>query len=56
MTCLYRLAGILYRPIGQKIPGGGSTNEVLHPSVMERYQGDPAYRPVNLVRYLDRKG
>ncbi len=56
MNALYSLAGKLYRPIGLKIPGSGDTKEYLHPSVQERYKKDPAYRPVNLVRYFEHPG
>jgi hypothetical protein len=40
------------RPIGLEIPGRGNTNETIHPSVIERYKNDPAYRPANLVEYF----
>lgn len=55
MQWYYRLAGVLHRPIGVKNPGKGKTNERLHPSVIERYQKDPSYRPVNLVQYLQQQ-
>jgi hypothetical protein len=53
LTEFYKLAGIYYRPIGLQIPGKGNTNEQLHPSVIERYRNDPAYRPKNLKRYFE---
>lgn len=53
MNFIYSMAGVLNRPIGLKVPGTGATNEKLHPSVLERHQKDPSYRPVNLVRYLE---
>ncbi len=52
MTGFYKLGGKLYRPIGANNPETGATNEMLHPSVQVRYDSDPSYRPVNLVRYL----
>ena len=54
MNGLYSLAGILHRPIGLKIPDTGATNEQLHPAVLDRYNNDPTYRPVNLVRFLNK--
>jgi uncharacterized protein (DUF2235 family) len=32
----------------------GPTLEKLHPSVIEKYQNDPSYRPRNLVNYFER--
>jgi uncharacterized protein (DUF2235 family) len=48
---LYKFFPRFYRPIGQSFPGF-DTHESLHPSVMERYQQDPGYRPLNLTRFL----
>ncbi len=49
----YKLMPAFYRPIG--VPGKeGPTNELLHPSVLERYRADPAYRPGNLEDYFSR--
>jgi len=48
-TGLYVLARDYNRPIG--VAGAGS-NETVHPSAMERYRADPAYRPTELVKYL----
>jgi hypothetical protein len=47
----YRFFSRFWRPIGQSFPGF-VTNESIHPSVMERYQKDPSYRPENLKRFL----
>lgn len=55
MTPLYRLAGILHRPIGEPQPDGILTHEKIHPSVLIRYEHDRKYRPPNLVKYLERK-
>jgi len=44
----YRLGGRNIRTIA----ANSTTNESLHPSVMERYNKDSAYRPKNLVEYL----
>ena len=48
----YKFIPRFFRPVGQPAPQGFLTNESLHPSVMERYQKNPAYRPSNLVRFL----
>jgi len=53
-TGLYKLQSELIRPIGVEIPGSGSTNETIHPSVVERYKNDSHYRPKNLVDYFRR--
>ena len=53
-TGFYKLKPKLYRPIGFAYPKIGNTNESLHPTVVERYKSDPAYRPKNLVEYLKR--
>ena len=52
MKWYYRLNGVFNRPISLKATGNGNTNEHLHPSVMERYNNDPSYRPENLVNCL----
>lgn len=52
MTWYYQLAGTLHRPIGAPLPDGLRSCEQIHPSVMIRYEKDPSYRPVNLVKYL----
>ncbi|MEI7725054.1 MAG: DUF2235 domain-containing protein [Bacteroidota bacterium] len=54
MNALYSIAGILHRPIGVIVPDKGPTNESLHPTVLERYNNDPTYRPVNLVRFREK--
>jgi uncharacterized protein (DUF2235 family) len=53
MKWYYRINGVLHRPIGKPLPGEAATNEYLHPSVMERYNNDPSYRPENLKRFLE---
>jgi uncharacterized protein (DUF2235 family) len=53
-TGFYTLQPKFIRPIGVEVPGRGNTNELIHPSVVERYQNDPAYRPQNLVDYFKR--
>jgi len=40
------------RPIGEKANG----NEALAPSVLERMQNLPTYRPPNVERYVERRG
>jgi uncharacterized protein (DUF2235 family) len=50
----YRLIKRYIRPIGYLDQKRGNTNESIHPSVMERYNNDPSYRPKNLVDYLNR--
>lgn len=49
----YTLQPKLIRPIGIVNPKEGNTNEVLHPSVGERYKNDTNYRPQNLVDYYN---
>lgn len=44
----------LYRGINKPDPTKGPTLEKLHPSVIEKYQNDPSYRPRNLVDYFER--
>ncbi len=51
---LYHLIPALSRPIDQPDLEQGQTYERLHPSVLERYQADPNYRPQNLEDYLMR--
>ncbi len=48
----YTLIKKFYRPIGLEIPGRGTTNEFIHPSVLERYKNNPSYKPENLVEYF----
>jgi uncharacterized protein (DUF2235 family) len=50
----YRLIPEFHRPIAKPDPEKGPTNEALHPSVIQRYQKDPAYRPKNLEDYFKR--
>ena len=50
----YKLYPCHFRPIGSTYLQIGNTNESLHPSVVERYKNDPAYRPKNLEEYLKR--
>ncbi|MFI1734236.1 DUF2235 domain-containing protein [Streptomyces acidicola] len=53
-TGLYRLAGPLHRPIGRAADGGGPDgSQYLSVPARERHDGDPAYRPPQLDRYLD---
>ena len=49
MTMLYRIEGVLERPIGVNDP-----MQSLHPSVMARWEADPKYRPKNVQEYLAR--
>jgi uncharacterized protein (DUF2235 family) len=49
----YKLQSKLLRSIGVVNPKKGNTNEFIHPSVLERYQNDEAYRPKNLVDYFN---
>ncbi len=44
----YHLAGSFHRPITLTISAVDETCEMLHPSVFERYNQDPTYRPKNL--------
>jgi uncharacterized protein (DUF2235 family) len=53
-TGFYRLIPEFQRPIDIVPAGKGPTNETLHPSVMQRYQNDNAYRPKNLEDYFSR--
>jgi uncharacterized protein (DUF2235 family) len=50
----YLLIPRLFRPINIPDPEKGPTFEMLHPSVVEKYQRDPSYRPRNLVDYFRR--
>lgn len=50
----YRLIPEFQRPIDLVPAGKGPTNEILHPSVVQRYRNDPSYRPANLEDYLRR--
>jgi uncharacterized protein (DUF2235 family) len=50
----YTLQKKLFRPIDAVDPDEGKTNETLHPAVVERYNNDKNYRPVNLVDYFRR--
>jgi uncharacterized protein (DUF2235 family) len=50
-TFPYNLLPAYIRPIGLLERG----NETLHSTVRERHQSDPAYRPKNLVDYLQRQ-
>jgi uncharacterized protein (DUF2235 family) len=51
MTVFYRLEGKLERPIGIDDP-----TQALHPSVRERWDADPNYRPKNVRDYFVRTG
>ena len=53
-TGFYRLIPALYRSIDKPDSNKRPTNESLHPSVTERYQRDPHYRPKNLEDYFNR--
>ncbi len=53
-TGFYQLQSEFVRPIGVEVSGNGSTNEFLHPSVVERFKNDRHYRPKNLVDYFNR--
>jgi uncharacterized protein (DUF2235 family) len=50
----YLLFPLLHRRIDKADPKKGSTNESLHPSVMEYYKKVSAYRPKNLKEYFVR--
>ncbi len=50
----YRLIPAFYRPIAKEEPKKGPTHESLHPSVLQRYQQNPSYRPRNLEEYFKR--
>ncbi|KPC60739.1 DUF2235 domain-containing protein [Streptomyces chattanoogensis] len=53
-TGLYRLAGTLHRPIGRTADGGGlDGSQYLAVTTKARHDGDAAYRPPELDRYLD---
>lgn len=52
-TGAYKLVPAFYRPIGA-YGADGPTHELLHPSVLERYRADSAYRPKNLEDYFKR--
>lgn len=54
MNWLYRLVGTFHRPIDLSDPKKGATYETVHPSAIERYKQNKAYRPKNLVEYLKR--
>jgi len=64
-TGLYRLSPALHRVIGRPASGTAQPTErgtaidptqSLHPSVLTRWDADPTYRPVNLLRYLQLTG
>jgi len=48
----YTLQPRHFRPIGKVDPKKGITNELLHPSVIERFKQNQNYRPKNLVDYF----
>ena len=48
----YKLQPKLFRPMDKGCPKDRNTNEMVHPSVVERYKIDPSYRPKNLVNYF----
>jgi uncharacterized protein (DUF2235 family) len=51
----YRLIPAFQRKIGEPSPNEGKERcESLHSSVLNRYQKDKAYRPANLINYLNR--
>ncbi len=50
----YRLIPPFYRAINKEELRKGPTCENLHPSVLQRYQQDPSYRPKNLEEYFKR--
>jgi len=54
-TGLYRLTKGFDRPIGTKPRAEGGTQSV-HPSVLERWDADPSYRPANLRKYFEATG
>jgi uncharacterized protein (DUF2235 family) len=54
MNWLYGLVGTYHRPIALSDPKKGKTYETVHPSAIERYKNNKAYRPKNLVDYLKR--
>jgi uncharacterized protein (DUF2235 family) len=49
----YKLQPRYFRPIGFIDPKKGTTNESVHPLVIERYKNDVNYRPKNLVEYFN---
>ena len=51
MTVIYRIEGVLERPIGVDDP-----MQVLHPSVRARWDADKNYRPKNVHDYFVRTG
>lgn len=53
-TGFYLMMPKFIRPIAQPDDQKGPTNESLHPSVLERYKKDRAYRPKNLEDYFTR--
>jgi uncharacterized protein (DUF2235 family) len=55
-TKFYRLVKPFDRPIGTAaiVPGHLDGHEYLAKSAKEQYDGDPTFRPVGLVEYLDR--
>lgn len=53
-TLLYALRKRVEREIGHTADGRVDSTQSVHPSVLERWDGDPRYRPPNLRRYLQR--
>jgi uncharacterized protein (DUF2235 family) len=49
----YKIQPKFFRPIGKIDPKKGNTNEVVHPSVVERYKNVIDWRPKNLVDYFN---
>jgi uncharacterized protein (DUF2235 family) len=54
MNWFFGLKGKLFRPIAVPDPEKGETYESVHPSAIERYKRNKAYRPKNLVDYFKR--
>ena len=63
-TGLYRLTPGIDRAIGKPVPrkpgdpppAGEDPTQSLHPSVLERWDDDPSYRPPELRSFLQRRG
>ncbi|MCZ0941916.1 MAG: DUF2235 domain-containing protein, partial [Gammaproteobacteria bacterium] len=51
-TGMYRMKGRRRRPLGQLAP----ELEGIHPSVRQRYEGMPSYRPQNLAAHIEKWG
>ena len=49
---MYRAKGRRRRPLAELPP----ELEGIHPSVRQRYEGMPSYRPLNLTACIDKRG